>query len=247
MDDVESQPMYPRLVRRVRAVLFDSVVFMLVLFAWMVGLPALEGFDFSVKIAIPALAFMVLEPGLVAFTGGTLGHHVMGLRIRDASRNRNIGFLRATVREILRTLFGWLSFIFVFVTRQHQALHDYITGTVVVLRRPDAVAAYDRLPARAEKDAASYAYPSKARRIIVVLLYVVLGTVALAYVLASTVSDDCAETGHCTRRETTITGFLEIVWILGAGVIVVSGWRGRLPGCRRVPMPPASVDSSDVI
>jgi hypothetical protein len=32
MADVGTQPMYPRLVRRVRAALFDSIVFVLLLF-----------------------------------------------------------------------------------------------------------------------------------------------------------------------------------------------------------------------
>lgn len=116
MDDVGTPPMYPRLVRRVRAVLFATVVFVLLIFGWMLSLPAMVDFDLPVKVAPLVVAFLVLEPGLVAFTGGTLGHHFMGLRVRDATHDRYIGFFRAMGRETLRNLFGWLSFVFVFVT-----------------------------------------------------------------------------------------------------------------------------------
>jgi uncharacterized RDD family membrane protein YckC len=98
---------------------------------------------------IDSLDFLALEPGLVSWTGGTIGHHLMGLRVRDALEDRNIGLIRATIRAASRTLLGWISIMFILVTSKHQAIHDYISRAVVVLRNPDVVPESERLVERA--------------------------------------------------------------------------------------------------
>jgi uncharacterized RDD family membrane protein YckC len=232
MDHASVQVMYPRLLRRVRAFLIDSVVFIVLLYSWMVSLPAFGELPFAIKIGALAAAIMVLEPGLVAFTGGTLGHHLMGLRIRDASRDQNIGILRAIARAIIRTLLGWLSFIFVLVTKKHQALHDYFTSTVVVLRRPQSVPAHEKFVERTE-DPILYVYPSKLRRMLMILLYGVLATVAVAVLSAVLLSDGCLSDSRCGSRDAIVSQVLSILWLASIGTTTVLAWRGRLFGSRR--------------
>jgi uncharacterized RDD family membrane protein YckC len=185
-----------------------------------------------IKIGVLAAAILVLEPGLVAFTGGTLGHHVMGLRIRDASRDQNIGILRAIARAIIRTLFGWLSFIFVLVTKKHQALHDYVTSTVVVLRRPQSVPAHEKFVERTE-DPIRHAFPSKLRRVLMILLYVVLASVAVSVLSALFLSDGCLRDSRCSQRDEIVSQVLFILWLASIGAATVLGWRGLLFGSRR--------------
>jgi uncharacterized RDD family membrane protein YckC len=118
---------YPRLLRRVRAVLIDSVLIGVIFVAWLIALPRLGDLHYAMKLAVFIVPIVLLEPALVSLTGGTPGHHLMKLRIRDAAHDSNIGFLRATVRAVIRAFLGWLSFVFVLITRKHQALHDYAT------------------------------------------------------------------------------------------------------------------------
>ncbi len=231
MEQTSTQAMYPRLLRRVRAFLVDSVVFIILLYAWMVALPAFGELPF-LKIAVLPAAILILEPGLVAFTGGTLGHHLLGLRIRDASQDQHIGFGRAIARAIIRFLLGWLSFVFVLVTRKHQALHDYFTSTVVVLRRPHSVPAYEKFAERAE-DPAAYVYPSKRRRVLMIFIYLILGTVVVGVFHALVVSDACLGSSRCSPRDAILSQLLSALWLAAIGATLVLGWRGLLFGCRR--------------
>lgn len=140
---------YPRLLRRVRAVLIDYIIFVALFLGWIAAFNVMEDANTVTKVAPLLLGLAVLEPGLVAWTGGTIGHHLMGLRIRDAAKDRRIGFLRACVRALARGLLGAVSFLFVLLTRKHQAIHDSLSRTIVVLKRPAEVAAAEKFAERA--------------------------------------------------------------------------------------------------
>ena len=243
MDSAGTEVQYPRLLRRVRAFLIDLVLFIIIIYVWMISLQVLGESHVVLKILALIVPIMVLEPGLVAFTGGTPGHHIMGLRIRDASRDENIGILRATARALIRTFLGWLSFIFVLVTQKHQALHDYFTSTIVVLRRPETHPTHEKFAARTE-DHAQFLYPSKSRRVVVIFLYVSLSFIAVSALGAALLSLECSTTNRCSPLENIIANVISISWFLCAGAIIVLGWRGLLYGCRRSALPHnASADS----
>ena len=243
MDSAGTEVQYPRLLRRVRAFLIDLVLFIIIIYVWMISLQVLGESHVVLKILALIVPIMVLEPGLVAFTGGTPGHHIMGLRIRDASRDENIGILRATARALIRTFLGWLSFIFVLVTQKHQALHDYFTSTIVVLRRPETHPTHEKFAARTE-DHAQFLYPSKSRRVVVIFLYVSLSFIAVSALGAALLSLECSTTNRCSPLENIIANVIGISWFLCAGAIIVLGWRGLLYGCRRSALPHnASADS----
>lgn len=236
MNNATPEILYPRLLRRVRAFLFDSVIFIVLLYAWLATMPVFENTPLLLKISLLIIPIAILEPILVAFTGGTLGHHFMGLRIRDASSDQNIGVLRATARAIIRTFLGWLSFIFVLVTNKHQALHDYFTSTVVILRHPESLPAHERFGARTE-DHAQYRYPSIARRTAVILVYLCLGFFALIALNVATLAEACLNGEYCTHGEIAVRQLLSILWLLSLAVSIVLGVKGRLYGARRSPMP----------
>lgn len=232
MDHSGTEVLFPRLIRRVRAFLFDSVLFIIIIYAWMLSLPLLASSNFLLKISALIVPIMILEPCLVAFTGGTPGHHIMGLRIRDSSIDKNIGILRATARAIIRTLFGWLSFIFVLVTQRHQALHDYFTSTVVVLRLPETLPTHEKFTLRTE-DHVNFLYPSKGRRFTIIFLHMLLSLVVVGILGAVTLSQECSTMKRCSSAENIIANVTGIIWFFYLGATIVLGWRGRLYGCRR--------------
>ncbi len=243
MGNASTDLKYPRLLRRVRAFLIDSVLLIVIFYLWMISLPALVEMPAALKILALIIPFIILEPGLVAFSGGTPGHHIMGLRIRDASRDENIGMVRATARAVIRTLLGWLSFIFILVTHKHQALHDNFTSTVVVLRHPETHPAHEKFAARSE-DHAQFLYPSKSRRILVIFLYVSVGFIVVGALGAVLLSQECVDANRCSPLENIVSNAAGIIWILCGGAVIVLGWRGLLYGCRRSARPQnASADS----
>lgn len=224
--------MYPRLLRRVRAALIDSVIFGVLFLVWVFGLGLVENAHAAVKIAPLVGGLLVLEPGLVSWTGGTLGHHLMKLRIRDAVEDRNIGFARAAIRALIRASLGWLSFVFILATRKHQAIHDYFSRTVVVLRNPTALPVSEKFDERVLAPA-GFELPSRLRRAGVVLVYTFVSYVALAITVALVLSDSCLYSDICSTWDDFWSGLLGLGWFAGMLVIIVFGYRGQLFGCRR--------------
>lgn len=234
--EVSRLPQYPRLLRRVRAALIDSVVFVLLFFAWQLSLDLLdEDAHAALKLAPFLLGLLLAEPGLVAWTGGTIGHHAMGLRIRDAHDDRNIGLVRATLRAVLRTLLGWFSLVFILITRRHQAIHDYVSRSVVVLRQPSLLPESERVAERAPAPD-GFEMPSGWRRAGVIVLYTVLSFVLVSIAGALLMSDPCLYYDQCTPFEDVTATVIGLGWFAAVAAVLVLGWRGQLFGCRRQPI-----------
>ena len=170
---------YPRLIRRVRAILIDSVLLPVAVFGALILGDALGVSHTYGKLALILVPIIVLEPGLVALTGGTVGHHLLRIRVATIDGQRNISFFAATIRFIAKLLLGSLSLIFVLTTKKHQAVHDLLARSVVVHKDPSALPAYEILAERTPESEA-YLYPSAWRRVLVIFGYWVLTTVAIS-------------------------------------------------------------------
>ena len=246
--------LYPRLIRRVQAVLIDWVLLITIFYTWLATLSVFGESHLLVKIFALVLPVMIIGPGLVTFTGGTLGHHIKGLRIRDSECDENIGLFRATVRALLRTFLGWLSFVFILLTKKHQALHDYVTSTIVVLRRPETLPAHEKLGVRTsdeheilsfpKRDDVEYLYPSKVRRILAILLYGLLITIALCVFALVLISEECSLEDRCSPVENLTMEVVGLGWLISIGTTIVLGWRGLLFCCHRKALPPSAAADS---
>lgn len=225
---------YPRLLRRVRATLVDSLLLTLVAFGALF-LAASAGLAHPLgKALLILLPILMLEPGLVALTGGTVGHHLVRLRVTRLDGVRNITFPAATVRFLVKLLFGTLSLIFVLTTSRHQALHDLVARSMVIHKAPQALPAYEVLAER-HHDRANYHYPSGWRRVAVVMVYALLATIALSLTVAAAVTDACLERQQCTPVDTLLDGAASLAWLFALAWLAIRGWSGRLFGCRRRP------------
>lgn len=192
-----------------------------------IGITSAQG-----KIVTLVLPAIILDPLLVFVTGGSLGHHLLGIRIVRADGIGKINFFAATARFLVKLTLGWLSFIFVLTTAKHQALHDLLSKSIVIYKNPDSLPSYE---IQLERTASvnSYVYPSKWRRLIVIGLYWLFFTIATMISSFILLAAKCMEGISCTNSESVISFFLNIVWVLGLGWITVRGSQGRLLGCRR--------------
>lgn len=225
---------YPRLIRRVRAILIDSVLLPVTVFGVLILGDALGVSHTYGKIALIFVPIFVLEPGLVAFTGGTIGHHLLRIRVATLDGQRNISLFAATVRFVAKLLLGWLSLIFVLTTKRHQAVHDLLARSVVVHKDASTLPAYEKLAERVS-DSTEYLYPPAWRRVLVIAGYWVLATIALGVLGSVFASRQCVAGYRCTTWEYLLHLALDIAWLLALGGATVQGWRGQLFGCRRRP------------
>lgn len=222
---------YPRLLRRVRAALIDSAIFAVIFFVWLLSLEVLENAHVVLRVAPLVLGLVALEPGLVSWSGGTIGHHLMGLRVRDAAGDQNVGFARATIRAAIRALLGWLSLAFILATRRHQAIHDYISRTVVVLENPGQLPERERFLERTMAQD-GFDPSSGLRRTSVILLYSALSFVALTVFTTLILSEPCLYYDACSPSDEIMSSVLGFAWLVAFLAIVICGWRGQLFGCR---------------
>lgn len=225
---------FPRLLRRVRASLIDSVIYILVVVLWWIVLPYLQVLPGGARIALPLVVWLILDSVMVTTTGGTIGHHLMNIKIVDARTLDCIGLFRAMVRSFLKTILGWLSLVFILVTKKHQAVHDLLVHSTVVLSNPEKVPASEQRTEQTPDE--NYTYPTIWYRALVIILYLFVLLVAIGIAGHLVASTECMTNSRCTSAEKSMQSILGIFYLVAAAVIFVCGCRGQLSGARKRPV-----------
>jgi hypothetical protein len=120
-------------------------------------------------------------------------------------------------------------------TRKHQAVHDWLTQTVVEVA-PDADA--DAAPFHVERqDDPGEVLPSAARRMAIVVAYLIGLLVVYAIVQKMIDPAGCAAEQSCVGGQRIAVEALALAWLAISFVAIVAGWKGSLPGARRSPVP----------
>lgn len=222
---------YPRLLRRIQALMIDGIIVPVLVIGLLIAASSLgvQGIYAGILVGVTVFVF---EPLLVTVTGGTLGHHLLGMGVRQRRTGENLNIFAASLRFILKVVLGLPSLVSVVTARQHQALHDLVVGSIVVVREPSTKPAHEVLTERTVEDP-HFTYPSKARRFLMMLLYGVVLMTLLGVILSLVLSEYCLMYGQCTGGEQAITAVLQLLWLLGAGAAIYFCWHGRLLGCRR--------------
>ena len=228
---------YPRLIRRVQACIIDSFIIVFILVGLFLLVTTFSVEPVWVRIAIVLVPVFFFEPVLVSYTGGTIGHHLLKLKVQDVSNTKNINIFLALIRFILKTLLGTISLIFVLTTRKHQAIHDFLANSIVAYKDPKQVPEYEALVERVIEEE-GYIYPSKLRRIAMIILYNILLFILIMILSNFLLSERCIENNMCTPFEGIS---LNIIWVISAALILVGGWKSLLLGCKRKKIRPSEV------
>jgi uncharacterized RDD family membrane protein YckC len=127
---------YPGVSQRVKASITDAVI--LVLFMFMFGF-VFSLFDHVpnyLRISAFTFIFLLYDPLTTCFMGGTFGHKSVGICVKkEADPNKNISFLQALVRYVIKSLLGWISLLVVLNNEKRQAIHDLAVHSVVLYER----------------------------------------------------------------------------------------------------------------
>jgi uncharacterized RDD family membrane protein YckC len=130
----QSRPLqYAGFWKRAAAALIDWVI---VITAWFVIVVALSTFssDFVLYAMFPLIAWLYDATLESSNSQGTIGKKALGISVTDLQGNK-ISFGRATSRyysKLLSYLIGGIGFIMAGFTEREQALHDIISGCLVV-------------------------------------------------------------------------------------------------------------------
>lgn len=129
----------PSLVLRVKSIMIDSLVVILLMYLTSIFLDILN--VESGKIRGLCLVFILLyEPILVAISR-TVGQKVMGLRLRnynnliELNKKTNINILSSMIRFIGKITLGWISLLTIHSNVYGQAIHDIIGNSIMTIEK----------------------------------------------------------------------------------------------------------------
>jgi uncharacterized RDD family membrane protein YckC len=231
------QTKYARFSRRLRGMMIDFVLFMVAMVVALQLAVAFNSNDLARVIGFGFIAgFFLYEPLMVAFAGGTVGHYLSNLRVVDDRSNGNVSLLKAIARVVIKALLGLYSFISMTAARRHQAVHDLLTRSTVQLRDPAKALPHHYIRERLELS--SPGMPSRARRTLVIVLYL-LGSVILLVLLMGVLVDTglysrmCVGFGRCSANDRLLDAVVGLISLVVWAFCIGLGWRGRLWGARR--------------
>ncbi len=222
---------YPRFLRRLQAIMIDGIILTVLLISVLI---VASHFSITGRDAVLLTAVIVLlwEPLLVSVTGGTIGHHLIGLKVVSSATGKKLNLLASILRFIVKTFIGSLSVVFIFITRYHQAIHDGLAGSIVILKHPETKPHYEVLAAR-QVELAGYTYPSVLRRSIMIVLYNGTLIYLISMITALLLPAQCLIHSRCTVRQEIILTAWQLIWVAGVVMIIVLCWQGRVIACRR--------------
>ncbi|MGV7219433.1 RDD family protein [Bradyrhizobium sp. UFLA05-112] len=229
-------PRYARCARRLKAILLDWMLAMALLFGAVALASNLQS-DLIARVLGMAVVLILVfyEPVLVSRAGGTLGHYWTNLRVVDDGGG-NLTFRKAFARFAIKSLLSWYSFLTMMATRRNQAVHDLLTHSTVQIRDLAKATSSQFITERRELDDA--AMPSRLRRALVTMAYLVLGGVLYVMALGALLqqgmlSSACLDRDVCSGGDRIVSFAAATVLLLALALVIGMGWRGRLPGARR--------------
>ena len=121
----------PSLARRYKALAIDIVLILMAMVIAMIA--AGESANRPTILIGLAVAWTFYEPIFSAY-GGTLGQRLMRIRVRDYNRPFQPARLwQVYIRVWTKGLLGWLSFLTIHHNREHRAIHDIASSTIVIM------------------------------------------------------------------------------------------------------------------
>jgi uncharacterized RDD family membrane protein YckC len=125
---------YPLLVVRIKSTLIDNMLVFASLLALMIATQDLEN-STGIKIIMGFGLGLLYEPVLTAYSA-TIGQRIMGIRVRRSSDvNKKVNVFQAVIRLLVKLALGWVSFLTIHSNVKRRALHDLISGSVMVKKQ----------------------------------------------------------------------------------------------------------------
>jgi uncharacterized RDD family membrane protein YckC len=230
-------PAYGRFSRRLKAVVIDWIVMLLLMVAALFIAVSAGSDSIGRILGFTVVAVWLLyEPLLVSLAGSTIGHYRTNLRVVDNRTHGNLSFVKAVARLIIKSVLGIYSFVTMATTSRHQAVHDLLTGSTVQIRDRSKARSGDYVATRTEL--LYPGMPTVGRRLLVIIAYIIVAYVLAVLVVgglvpAGLVSDMCLD-----HRQWCSVSEHAILWGVGLYIVgislfcIVQGWRGHLYGCR---------------
>lgn len=126
---------YPGISERIKAILADSVVMIVLMYLVSSIFSSFETVPDNWRIVAFVFIFLAYDPLFTSLFGGTIGHMLLGIRVkRESDESRNILFPFAVIRFIIKASLGIISLFTVSTNEKRRAIHDMVAGSIVVYK-----------------------------------------------------------------------------------------------------------------
>lgn len=130
-----SESQYPSFMERMKAIMTDAVIIMLLIVFFSYAFDTMGEVSPQSRMCAFIFVFFLYDPIFVAFFGGTLGHLLMGLKVRRYSdQNKKVFIIIAFFRYAIKVILGIISFLTISSQPQKRAIHDLFTGSIVLYK-----------------------------------------------------------------------------------------------------------------
>jgi uncharacterized RDD family membrane protein YckC len=127
---------YPEIVERIKAMFIDTFVMVIFIYLFTFIFGQFDQVNTSIKIITFIFIYILIDPIFTSLFGGTIGHFIVGIRVKNVSdENKNIKFHIAIIRFLAKVFLGAISFIVVSQNEKRRAIHDFISGSIVLYKK----------------------------------------------------------------------------------------------------------------
>lgn len=128
---METTTKFPSLLQRLQSTFVDFIVILFFIIVFSQVSDLFENFPTELRIAF-LIGVSLYEPICTAL-GFTVGHYLLGIRVRkENNTDEKINILYAIVRYIFKVALGWVSFITIHSNEKRRAIHDMVSGSVMI-------------------------------------------------------------------------------------------------------------------
>lgn len=127
---------FPDVSDRVKSLFIDNVFLIFAMTVISSVFSKYENTPEFLKIIAFVTLFIIYDPLLTSLFGGTIGHKMIGLRVKsEQNEEKNIQFHFAILRYVLKVFLGIFSLLSVSSNPKKRAIHDLIASSVVVYKK----------------------------------------------------------------------------------------------------------------
>ena len=218
---------YPALVLRIRAMCFDSILFVLMFWIGFLLVWKLQITSTFLKIFIIATPLILFEPMWLWLTGSTVGQHIVGIKVAHKKTHKNLFIINAVARYLAKFLLGVYSLLTMIVTKRRQSFHDIISNSIVLFKNEASAPERYRIQENI-KDSGNK--PSILRRLMIIVIYMILVLAIFDWVAILVAPQSCWYDNICTDWQTIRVVIASVMVIFSLLVVVVLGCMSKLPG-----------------
>ena len=123
---------YPQILDRIQSSIIDALLVVILMFVFASILERYENVPDWVRITMFVSIIIVYEP-LCMTLGFTLGNYIKGIRVRkNWNTTKRINIFQAIIRYPVKILLGWISFLTIGADPKRRAIHDLVSGSVMI-------------------------------------------------------------------------------------------------------------------